>query len=151
MTNPPAMPVAQKVRIVLPLLAAQVLARLPAALGYRNEVVTISIDAPPLKRLGPRRRRSFPRPPRSCLLARHGRAQARARFRFTGARGYLKDAGIERDLRDAVVGTICSGTSEIQRVVLVRMLGTRATGLARHHWRGHPGKEVRWRTCCSGC
>ena len=50
MTNPPAMPVAQKVRIVLPLLAAQVLARLPAALGDRNEVVTISIDAPPLKR-----------------------------------------------------------------------------------------------------
>jgi alkylation response protein AidB-like acyl-CoA dehydrogenase len=40
-----------------------------------------------------------------------------------GAWGYLKDAGIERDLRDAVASTIYSGTSEIQRVVLARMLG----------------------------
>jgi alkylation response protein AidB-like acyl-CoA dehydrogenase len=40
-----------------------------------------------------------------------------------GAWGYMKDAGIERDLRDAVAGTIYSGTSEIQRVVLARMLG----------------------------
>lgn len=35
MARPPAMPVADKVRIVLPVLAAPVLARLPAALGYR--------------------------------------------------------------------------------------------------------------------
>jgi lauroyl/myristoyl acyltransferase len=35
MARPPAMPVAQKVRIVLPFLAAPILARLPAALGYR--------------------------------------------------------------------------------------------------------------------
>jgi hypothetical protein len=35
MALPPAMPVAEKVRIVLPVLAAPVLARLPAALGYR--------------------------------------------------------------------------------------------------------------------
>jgi len=40
-----------------------------------------------------------------------------------GAWGYLKDAGVERDLRDAVASTIYSGTSEIQRVVLARMLG----------------------------
>ena len=40
-----------------------------------------------------------------------------------GAWGYMKDAGIERDLRDAVAGTIYSGTSEIQRVVIARMLG----------------------------
>jgi alkylation response protein AidB-like acyl-CoA dehydrogenase len=40
-----------------------------------------------------------------------------------GAFGYMKEAGIERDLRDAVAGTIYSGTSEIQRVVLARMLG----------------------------
>lgn len=40
-----------------------------------------------------------------------------------GAWGYLKGSGIERDLRDAVAGTIYSGTSEIQRVVLARMLG----------------------------
>jgi alkylation response protein AidB-like acyl-CoA dehydrogenase len=40
-----------------------------------------------------------------------------------GAFGYMKDAGIERDLRDAIAGTIYSGTSEIQRVILARMLG----------------------------
>jgi alkylation response protein AidB-like acyl-CoA dehydrogenase len=40
-----------------------------------------------------------------------------------GASGYLKETGIERDLRDAVAGTIYSGTSEIQRVILARMLG----------------------------
>jgi alkylation response protein AidB-like acyl-CoA dehydrogenase len=34
-----------------------------------------------------------------------------------------KESGIERDLRDAVAGTIHSGTSEIQRVILSRMLG----------------------------
>jgi alkylation response protein AidB-like acyl-CoA dehydrogenase len=40
-----------------------------------------------------------------------------------GAYGHMKESGIERDLRDAVVGTIYSGTSEIQRVILARMLG----------------------------
>jgi alkylation response protein AidB-like acyl-CoA dehydrogenase len=40
-----------------------------------------------------------------------------------GAWGYMKDAGVERDLRDALAGTIYSGTSEIQRVILARMLG----------------------------
>jgi alkylation response protein AidB-like acyl-CoA dehydrogenase len=39
-----------------------------------------------------------------------------------GGLGYLKDAGIERDLRDSVASTIYSGTSEIQRVVLAKML-----------------------------
>jgi alkylation response protein AidB-like acyl-CoA dehydrogenase len=40
-----------------------------------------------------------------------------------GAYGYMKESGIERDLRDAVGSTIYSGTSEIQRVILARMLG----------------------------
>ena len=40
-----------------------------------------------------------------------------------GAYGYMKESGIERDLRDAVAGTIYSGTSEIQRVILASMLG----------------------------
>jgi alkylation response protein AidB-like acyl-CoA dehydrogenase len=40
-----------------------------------------------------------------------------------GAMGYMKEAGIERDLRDAVASTIYSGTSEIQRVLLASMLG----------------------------
>jgi hypothetical protein len=40
-----------------------------------------------------------------------------------GAYGYMKESGIERDLRDAIASTIYSGTSEIQRVILSRMLG----------------------------
>ncbi|HEY0936113.1 MAG TPA: acyl-CoA dehydrogenase family protein [Trebonia sp.] len=40
-----------------------------------------------------------------------------------GAYGYMKESGIERDLRDAVAGTIYSGTSEIQRVLLASLLG----------------------------
>jgi hypothetical protein len=40
-----------------------------------------------------------------------------------GAYGYMKESGIERDLRDAVASRIYSGTSEIQRVILARMLG----------------------------
>lgn len=40
-----------------------------------------------------------------------------------GASGYMKETGIERELRDAIAGTIYSGTSEIQRVVIARMLG----------------------------
>lgn len=48
---------------------------------------------------------------------------SRDAIQIHGAWGYLKDAGVERDLRDAVASTIYSGTSEIQRVVLARMLG----------------------------
>jgi hypothetical protein len=40
-----------------------------------------------------------------------------------GAYGYTTESGVERDLRDAVASTIYSGTSEIQRVILARMLG----------------------------
>lgn len=40
-----------------------------------------------------------------------------------GAYGYMKESGIERDLRDAIASTIYSGTSEIQRVILARLLG----------------------------
>ena len=40
-----------------------------------------------------------------------------------GAYGYMTESGVERDLRDAVASTIYSGTSEIQRVILGRMLG----------------------------
>jgi alkylation response protein AidB-like acyl-CoA dehydrogenase len=40
-----------------------------------------------------------------------------------GAYGYMKESGIERDLRDAVASTIYSGTSEIQKTILSRMLG----------------------------
>jgi alkylation response protein AidB-like acyl-CoA dehydrogenase len=40
-----------------------------------------------------------------------------------GARGYSKDVGVERDLRDAIAGRIYSGTSEIQRLIIARGLG----------------------------
>jgi alkylation response protein AidB-like acyl-CoA dehydrogenase len=40
-----------------------------------------------------------------------------------GAYGYMRESGVERDLRDAVASTIYSGTSEIQRVILARLLG----------------------------
>ena len=40
-----------------------------------------------------------------------------------GAYGYMRESGVERDLRDAVASRIYSGTSEIQRVILARMLG----------------------------
>jgi alkylation response protein AidB-like acyl-CoA dehydrogenase len=40
-----------------------------------------------------------------------------------GGLGYLADSGIERGLRDAVGGTIYSGTSEIQRRIIARGLG----------------------------
>ena len=50
-------------------------------------------------------------------------SSSRDAIQIHGAFGYMKDAGIERDLRDAVASTIYSGTSEIQRVVLSGMLG----------------------------
>lgn len=40
-----------------------------------------------------------------------------------GAYGYMAEAEIERDLRDSVAGTIYSGTSEIQRMIIARTLG----------------------------
>ena len=43
--------------------------------------------------------------------------------RIFGGRGYLTEYGFEKDLRDAVGGTIYSGTSEIQRDKIARMLG----------------------------
>ena len=52
-----------------------------------------------------------------------GQASSLDAIQIHGAYGYMKEAGIERDLRDAVAGTIYSGTSEIQRVILSRMLG----------------------------
>jgi len=44
-------------------------------------------------------------------------------IRIHGGRGYLAETGVERDLRDAVGGLIYAGTSDIQRVIVSRMLG----------------------------
>jgi alkylation response protein AidB-like acyl-CoA dehydrogenase len=43
--------------------------------------------------------------------------------RLFGARGYLTDYGIERDLRDSIGGLTYSGTNDIQRNIIARMLG----------------------------
>ena len=43
--------------------------------------------------------------------------------RIHGARGYLSEFEIERDLRDAFGGVIYSGTSDIQRNIIARVLG----------------------------
>jgi hypothetical protein len=43
--------------------------------------------------------------------------------RVHGGYGYMTEFEIERDLRDAVGGTIYSGTSDIQRTIIARLLG----------------------------
>jgi alkylation response protein AidB-like acyl-CoA dehydrogenase len=40
-----------------------------------------------------------------------------------GARGYMVDSGLEKQLRDALASRIYSGTSEIQKVILAAYLG----------------------------
>ncbi|MGI9264605.1 MAG: acyl-CoA dehydrogenase family protein [Gammaproteobacteria bacterium] len=44
-------------------------------------------------------------------------------MRIHGARGYLSEYEVERDLRDALGGVIYSGTSDIQRNIITRLLG----------------------------
>ena len=40
-----------------------------------------------------------------------------------GGYGYMSEFEIERDLRDALGGTLYSGTTEIQRRIIARSLG----------------------------
>jgi alkylation response protein AidB-like acyl-CoA dehydrogenase len=44
-------------------------------------------------------------------------------IKLHGGRGYLSEFGIERDMRDAVGGTIYAGTSDIQRNIVAGLLG----------------------------
>lgn len=44
-------------------------------------------------------------------------------IRTHGAKGYVTEFEIERDLRDAVGGLIYSGTSDVQRNIIARLLG----------------------------
>jgi len=44
-------------------------------------------------------------------------------MRIHGARGYLGEYEIERDVRDALGGVIYGGTSDIQRNIVARLLG----------------------------
>lgn len=50
-------------------------------------------------------------------------ASALAAVQIFGGSGYLTESGLEKDLRDAVAGTIYSGTSEIQRNRIASSLG----------------------------
>jgi alkylation response protein AidB-like acyl-CoA dehydrogenase len=40
-----------------------------------------------------------------------------------GATGYVSEFEVERDLRDAVGGLVYSGTSDIQRNIIARLMG----------------------------
>lgn len=44
-------------------------------------------------------------------------------IRVHGGAGYVSESGIERDLRDAIGGTIYAGTSDIQRNIVAGLLG----------------------------
>lgn len=44
-------------------------------------------------------------------------------IRTHGGYGYMTEMEVERDLRDAIGGTIYSGTSDIQRTIIARLLG----------------------------
>ena len=44
-------------------------------------------------------------------------------IRIHGGSGYLTESEVERDLRDAVGGTLYAGTSDIQRNIIARLLG----------------------------
>jgi alkylation response protein AidB-like acyl-CoA dehydrogenase len=48
---------------------------------------------------------------------------AMAAMQVHGARGYVTDSGIERELRDALASPIYAGTSDIQRGILAELLG----------------------------
>jgi len=40
-----------------------------------------------------------------------------------GGSGYMREVGLERELRDAIASRIYSGTSQIQRVIIASYLG----------------------------
>jgi alkylation response protein AidB-like acyl-CoA dehydrogenase len=44
-------------------------------------------------------------------------------IRIHGGYGYMSESEVERDLRDAIGGTLYSGTSDIQRMIITRLLG----------------------------
>jgi alkylation response protein AidB-like acyl-CoA dehydrogenase len=52
-----------------------------------------------------------------------GIAAAMSAVSVHGAVGYVSEFEVERDLRDAVGGLVYSGTSDIQRNIVARLLG----------------------------
>jgi alkylation response protein AidB-like acyl-CoA dehydrogenase len=43
-----------------------------------------------------------------------------------GARGYVSEYGIEREVRDAMAGSIYGGTSDIQRNIIAALMGVQS-------------------------
>jgi alkylation response protein AidB-like acyl-CoA dehydrogenase len=57
------------------------------------------------------------------LASERNVASAMSAVQIFGGNGYMAEYGLEKDFRDAVAGTIYSGTSEIQRNRIAAMLG----------------------------
>jgi L-prolyl-PCP dehydrogenase len=57
------------------------------------------------------------------LASEHALASAASAVQIFGGNGYMVEYGLERDLRNAVAGTIYSGTSEIQRNKIAALIG----------------------------
>jgi L-prolyl-PCP dehydrogenase len=57
------------------------------------------------------------------VASEHNLASAAAAVQIFGGNGYMTEYGLEKDLRNAVAGTIYSGTSEIQRNRISSTLG----------------------------
>jgi alkylation response protein AidB-like acyl-CoA dehydrogenase len=57
------------------------------------------------------------------VTSENNTASALAAIQVFGGYGYLAEYGLEQELRDAVAGTVYSGTSEIQRNRIASMLG----------------------------
>jgi alkylation response protein AidB-like acyl-CoA dehydrogenase len=57
------------------------------------------------------------------VASEHNLASASAAVQIFGGNGYMVEYGLEKDVRNAVAGTIYSGTSEIQRNRIASILG----------------------------
>ena len=59
-----------------------------------------------------------------------------------GSRGYLREGVVERDLRDALGARIYSGTNEMQRVMIARLLGLPSSLPTRRPQGGGSGADA---------
>jgi alkylation response protein AidB-like acyl-CoA dehydrogenase len=57
------------------------------------------------------------------VASEHNLASAAAAVQIFGGNGYMAEYGLEKDLRNAVAGTIYSGTSDVQRQRIASMIG----------------------------
>jgi alkylation response protein AidB-like acyl-CoA dehydrogenase len=57
------------------------------------------------------------------LVSEHNLASALHAVQIFGGHGYMSEVGLELDLRNAVGGTLYSGTSEVQRDRIAKLMG----------------------------